>query len=41
MRNLHDGRAFAVQALEQLHDFLSLAGVQIAGGLVREDQLRI
>src|ERR1019366_9322137 len=39
VRYLHDGRALAVQLLEQLHDLLSLAGVQVAGRLVRQNQL--
>ncbi len=37
VRDLHDGRAFAVQALEQLHDFFALRRMQIAGRLVREN----
>jgi hypothetical protein len=41
MRDLHDRGAFAVELLEELHDFLALVGVQVAGRLVREDQLRI
>ena len=38
MRDLHDGRPFGVQLLEQLHDFFGLAGVQVAGRLVGQDQ---
>src|SRR3954466_2992446 len=41
MRDLHDGGALAVEALEELHDFFALRRMQIAGRLVREDELRI
>src|SRR5258708_31738996 len=41
VRDLNDGSAGVVQALEELHDFIALRGVEIAGGLVSEDELRI
>src|SRR5580700_583493 len=40
MRHLHDGRPLLVQLLEQVHDLLALAGMQVAGRLVGKDQLR-
>ena len=36
-----DGGAFGVEFLEELHDFLSVLGVEVAGGLVGEDELRV
>ena len=36
----HDGRAFLVQFLQQVHHLLAVLGVEVTGGLVREDQLR-
>src|SRR6266849_1891956 len=41
MRDLNDGGAPVVEALEELHDFIALRGVQVAGGLVGEDELGI
>src|SRR6266851_8322444 len=41
MRDLNDGGAPVVEALEELHDFVALRGVQVAGGLVGEDELGI
>src|SRR5208337_4363462 len=38
MCDLHDGRTFAIQLREQLHDFLSLAGVQVACRLVGQQK---
>src|ERR1700722_6338689 len=37
--DLHDGGALLIQPLEKLHDFFALAGMQVAGGLVRQNQL--
>ena len=34
-----DGGAFAVQLGQQLHHFLAVGGVEIAGGFVGQDQL--
>ena len=36
-----DGGAFGVEFLEELHDLLSVLGVEVAGGLVGEDELRV
>src|SRR5215469_18251862 len=41
MRDLDNGRSGIVQPLEQLHNFLSLAGVQISGRLIGEDEFGI
>src|SRR5215469_2963837 len=41
MRDLNDGRAGIVEPFEKLHDFVALRGVQVAGGLVGENQFRI
>src|SRR5580704_2719677 len=41
VRHLNNGRSLVIQLLKQLHNFLCLAGMQVAGGLVREDQLWI
>src|SRR5258708_6237326 len=41
VRDLNDRGAGVVEAFEELHDFVALRGVEIAGGLVSEDQLRI
>src|SRR5262245_45909641 len=41
VRDLDDRRACLIELLEQLHDFLALARMQVAGGLVREDDLWI
>src|SRR5438067_11305483 len=41
MRDLHDGGAALVERAEQLHDFFALRRVQVAGRLVRENDLRI
>ena len=41
MRHLHDRRALLVEPLEQLHDFLPLRRVQVAGRLVGQDHRRI
>src|SRR5713101_1343713 len=41
MRDLNDGGAPVVEALEELHDFVALRGVEVAGGLVGEDELGI
>src|SRR5271165_4236687 len=38
---LDDGRALFIQPLEQLHDLLSLCGMQIAGGLIGQQQARL
>ena len=40
MRNLNNGGSFIIELLEELHDLFTLAGVQIAGGLVSEDHFR-
>src|SRR5215218_5464220 len=40
VRHLDDRGALAVQLLEQFHDLLGLGGVEVARGLVRQDQLR-
>src|SRR5690349_24389854 len=37
VRDLNDRRAFVIQLLEQLHDLTTLTRVQIAGGLVGEN----
>ena len=39
MRHLDNGRALAVELLEQVHDLFSLAGMQTAGGFICQDQL--
>src|SRR5216117_2376133 len=39
--DLHDSCALVVQALEKLHDLSALTRVEIAGGLVGENQARI
>src|ERR1700730_4609651 len=39
--DLNDGGAAFVEALEELHDFLALSGVEVAGGFVGEDELGI
>src|ERR1700682_617401 len=39
--DLNDGGAAFVQALEELHDFVALSGVEVAGGLVGEDELGV
>jgi hypothetical protein len=39
--DLDDRRALAVELLEQVHDRLALARVQVAGGLVCQQKLRI
>src|SRR5258707_2643606 len=41
MRDLNDGGAPVVEALEELHDLVALRGVQVAGRLVGEDELGI
>src|SRR5438046_6281348 len=41
VRHLDDGGALLVQGLEHLHNFFPLIGVQIAGRLVGQDQLRV
>src|SRR2546423_9010458 len=41
VRDLNDGRALLVQTLEEFHDLAPLRGVQIAGRLIREDELRV
>src|SRR5580698_1478410 len=41
MCDLDDGGSGVVQLLEQIHDFLRLAGMQIACGLISENQFRI
>src|SRR5258708_12688491 len=41
MRDLNDGGAPVVEALEELHDLVALRGVQVAGRLVGEDDLGI
>ena len=38
MRDLNDRRAFVVQASEERHDLFALSRVEIAGGLVGQDQ---
>src|SRR5678816_2836103 len=40
VRHLNDRRALAVQFLEQFHYFTALARVQVARGLVGENELR-
>src|SRR6267154_765899 len=39
--DLKDGGAAFVEALEKLHYFFALSGVQVAGGLVGKNELRI
>src|SRR6266436_1890555 len=39
--DLNDRSPSVVEALEELHDFIALRGVQVAGGLVGEDELGI
>src|SRR5215212_2429797 len=39
VRDLDDGRAGGVEPLEQLHDLAPLARMEVAGGLVGEDEL--
>src|SRR6185503_21037559 len=41
MRNLDDRGPLLVELLEELHDLLALARVQVAGRLVSEDHLRV
>src|SRR5579872_6290647 len=41
MCDLNNGGALVVQFLEQLHDFLGLAGMQVPGGFVCQDQLGV
>src|SRR5882724_9832581 len=41
VRHLNDRSALLIQFAEKLHGLLGLAGVEIAGGFVRQDQLRI
>src|ERR1043166_7956633 len=41
VRDLHDRRPLLVELLEQLHDLLALARVQVAGGFVGQDDLWI
>jgi hypothetical protein len=41
VRHLNDGGASFVQTLEQLHDLLAMRGMQVAGGLVGQDQLGV
>src|SRR5690242_12249665 len=41
VRHLHDRRAVRIELLEELHDLLSLARVQIPGRLVGENQGRL
>src|SRR6476661_3531619 len=41
VRHLNDRGSLLVQSAKQLHDFLRLAGMQIAGGLVCQNQLWI
>ena len=36
-----DGGAFGVEFLEELHDLPSVLGVEVAGGFVGEDELRV
>ena len=39
MGDLDDGRALSVEFLEKLHDLLRLAGVEVAGRFVGQDEL--
>src|ERR1700757_3775305 len=39
--DLHDGHAFIIELAKQLHNFLSLAGVQVSRRLIGEQKLRI
>jgi len=41
MIDLDDRRAFPVELLEQVHDGLALAGVEVAGGLVGQEELGV
>src|SRR5215471_7822814 len=41
VRYLNDRGALLVQPAKQLHNFLRLAGVEVAGWLVCQDQLRV
>src|SRR5205085_5607333 len=38
--DLYDGRALVVEALEEFHYLAALARMEVAGGLVREYELR-
>src|SRR5712664_4970431 len=40
VRDLDDGCSAVIQPLEELHDFVTLCGMQISSRLIREDQLR-
>ena len=37
----HDGDAFVIEGIEQCHDLFAGGGVQIAGGLIGQDQARL
>jgi len=41
MGNLNDGGTGIVELLEELHDFFALRGVEIAGGLIGENEFGI
>src|SRR5579859_8120392 len=41
VRHLDDRRSGFIELPEELHDFFCLIGMQIAGGFVRQDQLRL
>ena len=38
--HLNDGGSFLIQSSEKLHDLLALGGVEVAGGLVGENEPR-
>jgi len=38
---LHDRHALIIQLAKQLHDLFALTGVQISGGFVGQEQLRV
>ena len=40
VRHHYDGRALGIQFPQQVHHFLAVLGVQVAGGLIGENQLR-
>jgi len=41
MGHLDDRSAAVIEPLEKLHDLVALSGVEVAGGLIGEDELRV
>src|ERR1700746_3426314 len=41
MRDLNDGGAGIIEPFEKLHDFVALCGMEVPGGLIGKDQLRV